>query len=132
MVAAALQPEAGWEVGHSSRIHLSTFLHLTKNVAFGASHRDCGIYLKYLVCLVNVLHVAYFVKVLDACSAPGNKTIHLAALMQGQGKIIACELNEERVKRLEHTIKLSGASSILLLLSFTSNPFSFCLIVCPK
>ncbi|CAE6122036.1 unnamed protein product [Arabidopsis arenosa] len=63
MVAAALQPEAGWEV-------------------------------------------------LDACSAPGNKTIHLAALMQGQGKIIACELNEERVKRLEHTIKLSGASNI--------------------
>ncbi|KAG7610446.1 SAM-dependent methyltransferase RsmB/NOP2-type [Arabidopsis suecica] len=63
MVAAALQPEAGWVV-------------------------------------------------LDACSAPGNKTIHLAALMEGQGKIIACELNEERVKRLEHTIKLSGASNI--------------------
>lgn len=73
----------------------------------------------YLDCLVNVPYFAYFFKVLDACSAPGNKTIHLAALMQGQGKIIACELNEERVKRLEHTIKLSGASSILLLPSFT-------------
>jgi putative methyltransferase len=83
MVAAALQPQAGWEV-------------------------------------------------LDACSAPGNKTIHLAALMEGQGKIIACELNEERVKRLEHTIKLSGASSILLLPSFSYNSFSFCLIICHK
>lgn len=69
----------------------------------------------YLVCLVIVLYFASFVKVLDACSAPGNKTIHLAALMEGQGKIIACELNEERVKRLEHTIKLSGATSILPL-----------------
>ncbi|CAH2044463.1 unnamed protein product [Thlaspi arvense] len=63
MVAAALQPEAGWEV-------------------------------------------------LDACSAPGNKTVHLAALMKGQGKIIACELNQERVNRLEQTIKLSGATNI--------------------
>ncbi|CAN8252329.1 unnamed protein product [Cochlearia groenlandica] len=66
MVAAALQPEEGWEV-------------------------------------------------IDACSAPGNKTVHLAALMKGQGKIIACELNEERVKRLENTVKLSGASNIEVL-----------------
>jgi putative methyltransferase len=112
MVAAALQPQAGWEVGHSSRIHLPVFFHLTKNVPFGVSHGDCGIDLMYLVCLVNVLYFSYVIKVLDACSAPGNKTIHLAALMEGQGKIIACELNEERVKRLEHTIKLSGASNI--------------------
>ncbi|OWM63352.1 hypothetical protein CDL15_Pgr022097 [Punica granatum] len=53
--------------------------------------------------------------VLDACSAPGNKTVHLAALMRGKGKIIACELNEERLTRLNHTISLSGASSILLM-----------------
>ncbi|KAK0571180.1 hypothetical protein LWI29_012157 [Acer saccharum] len=51
-------------------------------------------------------------KVLDACSAPGNKTVHLAALMKGKGKIIACELNKERVKRLEETIRLSGAANI--------------------
>ncbi|CAN6970197.1 unnamed protein product [Brassica rapa subsp. trilocularis] len=51
-------------------------------------------------------------EVIDACAAPGNKTINLAALMKGQGKIIACELNEERVKRLEQTIKLSGATNI--------------------
>ncbi|XP_040998398.1 25S rRNA (cytosine-C(5))-methyltransferase NSUN5 [Juglans microcarpa x Juglans regia] len=54
-------------------------------------------------------------EVLDACSAPGNKTAHLAALMRGKGKIIACELNKERVKRLKETIKLSGASNIKVL-----------------
>lgn len=60
-------------------------------------------------------------KVLDACSAPGNKTVHLAALMKGKGKIVACELNKERVRRLEDTIKLSGAASILkLFLGFAS------------
>nr|DAD49064.1 TPA_asm: hypothetical protein HUJ06_019001 [Nelumbo nucifera] len=54
-------------------------------------------------------------EVLDACSAPGNKTVHLAALMKGQGKIIACELNKERVKRLEDTIKRSGATNVEVL-----------------
>ncbi|KAH7574412.1 hypothetical protein JRO89_XS03G0293100 [Xanthoceras sorbifolium] len=54
-------------------------------------------------------------KVLDACSAPGNKTVHLAAFMKGKGKIIACELNKERVKRLEETIRLSGAANIEVL-----------------
>ena len=54
-------------------------------------------------------------KVLDACSAPGNKTVHLASLMKGKGKIIACELDNERVKRLGDTVRLSGAASILSL-----------------
>lgn len=53
------------------------------------------------------------VKVLDACSAPGNKTVHLAAIMKGKGKIIACELDKHRVKRLEATVRLAGATSIL-------------------
>lgn len=60
----------------------------------------------------------FSLEVLDACSAPGNKTVHVAALMKGKGKILACELNKERVKRLEDTIRLSGASSIL--------PMTFC------
>lgn len=33
--------------------------------------------------------------------------------MRGKGKIIACELDKERVKRLEDTVRLSGATSIL-------------------
>ncbi|KAH7681916.1 16S rRNA (cytosine(967)-C(5))-methyltransferase protein [Dioscorea alata] len=52
-------------------------------------------------------------QVLDACAAPGNKTAHLAALMRGRGKIIACELNEERVKVLGTSITKSGAHNII-------------------
>jgi len=59
-------------------------------------------------------------KVIDACAAPGNKTVHLAALMNGQGGIIACELNKERAKTLQNTIRRSGANSILSLLHFRS------------
>ncbi|KAK9131313.1 hypothetical protein Sjap_011800 [Stephania japonica] len=61
-------------------------------------------------------------EVLDACSAPGNKTVHLAALMSGKGKIIACELNKDRVKLLEETIRRSGASSILLIRAILLDP----------
>lgn len=54
-------------------------------------------------------------EVLDACAAPGNKTVHLAALMKRKGRIIACELKKERIKRLNDTIKLSGATNIQVL-----------------
>ncbi|KAI4379631.1 hypothetical protein MLD38_005905 [Melastoma candidum] len=53
--------------------------------------------------------------VLDACSAPGNKTVHLAALMKDRGRIIACELDKKRVDRLKETIRLSGATSVQAL-----------------
>lgn len=51
-------------------------------------------------------------EVLDACSAPGNKTVHLAALMKGKGKIVACELNMDRVKLLQNTIRVAGANNV--------------------
>ncbi|KAK9683899.1 hypothetical protein RND81_10G173400 [Saponaria officinalis] len=51
-------------------------------------------------------------EVLDACSAPGNKTVHLASLMRGEGKIVACELNGDRVKLLQNTVKLAGATNV--------------------
>ncbi|KAJ1278549.1 hypothetical protein BS78_04G088100 [Paspalum vaginatum] len=51
-------------------------------------------------------------KVIDACAAPGNKTVHLAALMNGEGSILACELNKERAKTLQHTVRRSGANNI--------------------
>ncbi|KAL6572378.1 hypothetical protein OROMI_013336 [Orobanche minor] len=50
-------------------------------------------------------------EVIDACSSPGNKTVHLASLMKGKGKIVACELDEERVKLLKHIVELAGAKN---------------------
>ncbi|GMI78177.1 tRNA methyltransferase 4h [Hibiscus trionum] len=52
-------------------------------------------------------------EVLNACAVPGNKTVHLVALMRRKGKVMACELNKERIKRLADTVRLSGAPSIL-------------------
>ncbi|GER35389.1 ribosomal RNA small subunit methyltransferase F [Striga asiatica] len=53
-------------------------------------------------------------EVIDACAAPGNKTVHLASLMKGEGKIVACELNKERVKRLKYNVELAGATNVVV------------------
>ncbi|VFQ87622.1 unnamed protein product [Cuscuta campestris] len=51
-------------------------------------------------------------EVIDACAAPGNKTVHLAALMNGKGKVIACELDKRRFEYLKHTVELAGATNV--------------------
>lgn len=38
--------------------------------------------------------------------------MHLAALMGGRGKVIACELNEKRALRLQENVRLTGASNV--------------------
>jgi len=42
-------------------------------------------------------------RVLDLCAAPGGKTTHLAALMQGRGEVVAVERNARRAGMLTRT-----------------------------
>jgi 16S rRNA (cytosine967-C5)-methyltransferase len=43
-------------------------------------------------------------RVLDLCAAPGGKTTHLAALMEGRGEIVAVERHPGRAAALERTV----------------------------
>ncbi|KAG6557022.1 hypothetical protein Mapa_001439 [Marchantia paleacea] len=69
-------------------------------------------------------------EVIDACSAPGNKTVHLAALMKGKGRIHACEVDSKRVLRLRDTVSRAGASNVkihhgdFLKIDPSKSPFS--------
>lgn len=49
---------------------------------------------------------------LDACSAPGNKTTHLSALMNGQGKLVAVEMDRNRAQLLRQTVQTMAASNV--------------------
>jgi len=51
-------------------------------------------------------------RVLDLCAAPGGKTTHLAALMGGEGEIVAVERHGKRAQALGRTCERMGASSI--------------------
>ncbi|MGH2860966.1 MAG: 16S rRNA (cytosine(967)-C(5))-methyltransferase RsmB [Solirubrobacteraceae bacterium] len=48
-------------------------------------------------------------RVLDLCAAPGGKTTHLAALMGGEGELVAVELHPGRARALEQTCRQMGA-----------------------
>ena len=51
-------------------------------------------------------------KVLDVCSAPGTKTVQLAAMMQNQGSILALDIHSHRIKLVEQLVEKSGATII--------------------
>ncbi len=51
-------------------------------------------------------------RLLDLCAAPGAKSTHLAALMEGRGEVVAVERNARRAHKLERTARRLGAQNI--------------------
>ena len=51
-------------------------------------------------------------RVLDLCAAPGGKTAHLAALMQNQGRLLATDVDAERLKRVKETCRRLGVGIV--------------------
>lgn len=61
-------------------------------------------------------------RVLDLCAAPGGKTTHLAALMGGEGSVLAVERNQTRASRLQQTAKRLRASNVRVELGDAADP----------
>ncbi len=53
-------------------------------------------------------------KVLDLSAAPGGKTTHIAALMQGRGLLVANEIKDKRVGHLAQNVERWGAGNVVV------------------
>ncbi|MBK7668264.1 MAG: class I SAM-dependent methyltransferase [Sphingobacteriaceae bacterium] len=51
-------------------------------------------------------------KVIDACAGGGGKTLHLSAIMQNKGKIIALDVEDWKLENLRKRAKRAGANNI--------------------
>lgn len=51
-------------------------------------------------------------RVIDACAGAGGKTLHLASLMGGKGKIIALDVQAKRLESLRERAARAGAASV--------------------
>ena len=52
-------------------------------------------------------------KVLDACAAPGGKSFAAAVQMKGQGHILACDLHENKLKRIRDGAARLGFAELI-------------------
>lgn len=59
--------------------------------------------------------------VLDACSAPGGKTTHLAELMENEGEIIASDIHPHRIKLVKENADRLGINIIRTQLNDATN-----------
>ncbi|MEX0288585.1 MAG: RsmB/NOP family class I SAM-dependent RNA methyltransferase [Flavobacteriaceae bacterium] len=51
-------------------------------------------------------------RVVDACAGAGGKTLHLAALMQNKGQLLALDIYDNKLKELKRRARRNGAHNI--------------------
>ena len=72
--------------------------------------------------VADFLEVAPGMKVVDVCAGAGGKTLHLSALMQNKGSLIAMDIYESKLKKLKVRAKRNGAHNIELRLINSTKP----------
>ncbi len=63
--------------------------------------------------IAHYMDVKPGMRVIDACAGAGGKTLHLAALMQNKGRIIAMDTEEWKLDELKKRARRAGASDII-------------------
>jgi 16S rRNA (cytosine967-C5)-methyltransferase len=51
-------------------------------------------------------------RVLDLCAAPGGKTTHLAAVMHNEGRVLATDVDAERLRRVDESCRRMGVTIV--------------------
>ncbi|MGC6525023.1 MAG: RsmB/NOP family class I SAM-dependent RNA methyltransferase [Flavobacteriaceae bacterium] len=61
-------------------------------------------------------------KVIDACAGAGGKTLHLSALMENKGALIAMDIYESKLKKLKIRARRNGAHNIDMRIIDSTKP----------
>jgi 16S rRNA (cytosine967-C5)-methyltransferase len=64
--------------------------------------------------VADFLDVKPGMKVVDCCAGAGGKTLHLSALMQNKGVVVAMDIYESKLKKLKIRARRNGAHNIEL------------------
>jgi len=72
--------------------------------------------------VVRVLDPQPGERVLDLCAAPGGKSSHIAALMGGEGEVVAVERNRARAGRMRETLQRLGADNVTVEIADAAEP----------
>jgi 16S rRNA (cytosine967-C5)-methyltransferase len=64
-------------------------------------------------------------RVLDTCASPGGKTTALAALMDGRGLLVACDVRGRRLDLLQRTVTAAGAANVRIVQADLLEPLPF-------
>ena len=62
--------------------------------------------------VAEFLEVKPGMRIIDACAGAGGKTLHIAALMENKGQIIAMDIYEKKLKELKRRARRAGAHNI--------------------
>jgi len=62
--------------------------------------------------VAEFLDVKSGMKVVDTCAGAGGKTLHIAALMENKGQVIAMDIYENKLRELKRRAKRAGAHNI--------------------
>ena len=58
------------------------------------------------------LEVSPGMRVIDACAGAGGKTLHLAAMMEGKGRLLAMDVEEWKLENLKQRARRAGAHNV--------------------
>jgi 16S rRNA (cytosine967-C5)-methyltransferase len=84
--------------------------------AFGSPQWEQGLFMpqsRSAMAVARILDPRPGERVLDLCAAPGAKTTHLAALMEGRGTVVAVERHPGRAQALARTAARMGADGVV-------------------
>lgn len=63
--------------------------------------------------------------VLDTCASPGGKATAIAATLPDNGRLVACDVRERRMRLLRRTVEACGAAQVRLVQADITRPLPF-------